>query len=273
MALSEEQIFHLWQAENAYMKALANARITARNQILADFRALENWRDEDIKGWKQRAARIQEDTNIAAGRLTVAKQTATRRVWGVNPSNRLNTNALSVRALRPGLAPEDPWQSVANEFYYNLSTGEQIKNSLIKAENRIDAVSKSITQQAADAAASQNVSPRLTGYMRVLSGTTKHCNLCLLASTRVYRARTRRGAPNTLKPIHDRCTCIIREVFDYAVREEGNFEDILDLQQNLSPEERDWLLQNTLKGQDVLDSTVDNSENFDLEAWYREGGL
>src|SRR5690606_3474952 len=160
MPLSEEQLFNLWRIENAYLQALRNARIAARNEILRDFKSLENWRDENIAQWKNRAANIQERANIAAGRLTISKQAASRRVWGVTPSNKLNTEQLSVRALRPGLEPTDPWQKVANELYYNIGSGKEIKTSVQIAENRIDAASKSIFQEAAAAAEAQNPNSR-----------------------------------------------------------------------------------------------------------------
>lgn len=263
MLTDEETMQRIWSIENAYFLAMTQARVRTTEQILTAWKQLENWRDADIASWKTRAARTQNSANLVSARLTVGKIVATQRAWGLSPERPRTALDVRVSSLRPGLSDDDPFQSIANELYYNLSEGKRIKDALLSAENRIDVVSKSLFQEAAIKASNTARSPRVTGLMRVLSGSNKHCELCLLAASRVYAATDRAGNPRGLEPIHNRCSCAVREIYDNI--DSYDFDTILGSQQNLPDSERRWLLENTSEGSNLLDAVFEEAESLDLE--------
>lgn len=194
-------------AVQTVVKAHATARDALTTQLVAQVRAIV----ESFTGWYD---------DLAVRRL--AKQVSglvqpTQRVMASQEDAYLShvTSMLSGRAARPvgqvvvsdlraGVAPEDVYARLGEQFRWDRSVGTPEDKALDKVLTRAGVMNQMDVALAARSEAEKFFTEhKVAGYRRVLHPELSKggsCGLCIAASDRIYRV-------NRLLPIHARCEC------------------------------------------------------------------
>lgn len=244
MSVTVEQLIEI-KAYEAWFESVQRALITnTRAEILYYWRDLDDWRDADIAKFNRLAVPVQNAAHGSIATLSATKNGAILKTLGVkSTASVIPQRDISLGALR-GTADSEVFKRVANEMYYKISRGDVQFSDIVRgAEDRISTVSQSSIQQAKVRSETHYLKSvkKVTGALRVLSGAGKHCALCVLAASRVYRT-------TMLMPIHNNCTCGVRPIVNNVLTPSSDIKKIISVNDSLNDDERKFILDSTGNG-------------------------
>lgn len=214
------------------VQAQAAARAAITTQLVAQIRQLV----VNFTGWYDDRQVHQLATHIArmvspSQRLMASTTSAyLARVLTEMTGNPVRpVGAVNVSDLRKGVAPDDVYVRLANEYRYKMSLSDNgtihdldhggmvaipkppekiLAEVLTRAEVMADTdVTRAMTEQVQSSLRSRH---DVTGYRRVIHPEMSRggsCGLCIAASDRIYHKAD-------LMPVHGRCACTVLPVLD-----------------------------------------------------------
>ena len=174
--------------------------------VLAVFRGLGSWRDEDIARFTNAVLPVVLGAQRQIGSLTQAYVTFLIADMTGDTARRPAADVATGAVLRNGVDPAEVYARPIRKVWKSLAAGRGLNAALDDAALRLDQI-LSTDLQLAKTHASRAVmadDERVVGYRRVLTG-IKTCGLCVVASTQRYH----RG---DLLPIHPACDCAVAPV-------------------------------------------------------------
>jgi hypothetical protein len=183
-------------AARAHITAQARLRALAEHGVTAAWNGLSGYDEEDVERFLTRALPVVSAAQLQSVALTDAflAMAVGRSPLGVGGEH------LTGAAVRGGTEPEEVYRRPFVTVWSALKAGSQWDNAVAAGLARVTA-SAAVDVQLAMRSTLREIGEAddaITGYERVPDGGA--CDLCLMASTQLYRV-------SVLQPIHNRCGC------------------------------------------------------------------
>ena len=174
--------------------------------VLAVFRNLGSWRDEDIARFTGAVLPLILGAQRQVGSLTQVYVTSLIANMTGEATRPPAIDVATGAVLRNGTDPAEVYARPIRGVWKSLAAGDDLGTALKAATLRLEQILATDLQLAKTHAARAVMSEdhRVVGYRRVLTG-IKTCGLCVVASTQRYH----RG---DLLPIHPGCDCSVAPV-------------------------------------------------------------
>jgi hypothetical protein len=188
---------------SGYLRAAERLQNDTVNAAVAAWRALGQYRDEDVARFKKLVVPVIQAQQSRMAALTSAFHSQVGRERGDDVPMVLLDRA---QVVEPRGVPSDVvYQRPAVAIYTELAAGGSFASAVSKSENRLRQIVSTDMQLVKTRQSNRSLEAGgFTFYRRTLTG-TEDCALCVIASTQRYRV-------GTLLPIHPGCNCGVDEV-------------------------------------------------------------
>lgn len=193
----------------AYSRTRATTRQTLVSRIVGLWRGLGSWNRSDIDRFAPPAARLVRAGQLQEARLALGYLDRVSRLRTGRPSPTVRLDQIPGRSNRVPLQDVYTrpfvwtWTEMAEDD--DLDQADAAERAVQRLERSIEVDLQTVSRNTADAVIEED--DRITGYRRVLSDKSNHCDLCVIASTHRYN----RG---DLLPIHPACACTVEPIYE-----------------------------------------------------------
>jgi hypothetical protein len=186
-----------------YLIAAERLQNDAVNAAVRSWRALGQYRDEDVARFKRLVVPVIQAQQSKMAALTAAFHSQVGKERGDDvPMVLLERQAV---AEPRGVPADVVYQRPAATIYAELAAGGTFSSAVSKSENRLRQIVSTDMQLVKTRQSDRSLSAGgFVYYRRTLTG-TEDCALCVIASTQRYRV-------GTLMPIHPGCNCGVDKV-------------------------------------------------------------